>query len=144
MTFKKSLLVINGPNMNLLGTREPEIYGTKTYDQLVSEIQSKAEEMDISIEVFQSNYEGEIIEKIQESNHYYDGIIINGAGYSYTSVAILDALRALSIPVIEVHLSDIEKREEYRRDSLFAEVAQNSIIGEGFDGYFRAMEELNG
>ena len=136
--------MINGPNMNLLGTREPEIYGTKTYDQLVSEIQSKAEEMDISIEVFQSNYEGEIIEKIQESNHYYDGIIINGAGYSYTSVAILDALRALSIPVIEVHLSDIEKREDYRRDSLFAEVAQNSISGEGFDGYFRAMEELNG
>lgn len=144
VTFKKSVLVINGPNMNLLGTREPEIYGTKTYDQLVSEIEAKAGELDMSIEVFQSNYEGEIIEKIQESNHYYDGIIINGAGYSYTSVAILDALRTLSIPVIEVHLSDIEKREEYRRESLFTEVARNSISGEGFDGYFKAMEELNG
>lgn len=141
--FKKSILVINGPNLDMLGNREPEIYGTETYTDLVNRVQDKADEISMDVEIFQSNYEGDIIEKIQEGNRYYDGIIINGAGYSYSSVAILDALRTLAIPVIEVHLTDISKREEYRQNSLFQEVCQTSIIGKGIDGYLKAMEILN-
>ena len=141
--FKKSILVINGPNLDMLGSREPEIYGTDTYGDLVNKIMEKAEEISMDVEVFQSNFEGEIIEKIHESNHYYDGLIINGAGYSYSSVAILDALRTLSIPIIEVHLTCISKREEYRQKSLFEEVSVASVAGEGIGGYLKAMEMLN-
>lgn len=141
--FKKSILIINGPNLDLLGSREPEIYGTNTYDDLENAIEKKAEELEMNVSIYQSNIEGEIIETIHQAAEYYDGVIINGAGYSYTSVGILDALRAISIPVIEVHLSDISAREDYRQKSLFAEIAKSTIDGKGIDGYLEAMEILN-
>lgn len=142
--FKKTILVVNGPNLNLLGKREPEIYGEKSYDELVEFISEKARDKSMSVEVFQSNHQGDIIDKLQRAEGRFDGIIINGAGYSYDSVAILDALRALDIPIVEVHLSDISKREDYRHNSLFSQVATEVILGEGFEGYEKALEVLNG
>ncbi|MDD7512160.1 MAG: type II 3-dehydroquinate dehydratase [Peptostreptococcaceae bacterium] len=144
MDFRKSFLVINGPNLNLLGTREPDIYGVETYADLENYVNGVADDMNISVEIYQSNHEGEIVDKIQEAAEMYDGIVINPAGYGYTSVAILDALKAVALPCCEVHLTNIEEREEFRRKTLTGSMAVKVISGMGFEGYRLALETLNG
>lgn len=137
------ILVINGPNLNFVGIREPEIYGSKTYADLVSSIEEWACDLGQSAEVFQSNHEGEIVTKIQQA--YFDkvdGIVINAAAYTHTSVAILDALKAVQIPTVEVHLSDINARDEFRKHSYISLYAEKMICGKGFDGYREALEYL--
>lgn len=136
------ILVINGPNINMLGIREPDIYGKSTYADLCELIKSKAEEMNITVELYQSNHEGSIVDKIQESYQKVDGIVINPAAYTHTSVAILDALKAVAIPTCEVHISDVDAREEFRRISYVGLYAEKKFAGYGFDGYFMAMEYL--
>ncbi len=136
----KTILVINGPNINMLGIREPDIYGKNTYEDLVDYIYKQAEIRQIKAEIFQSNYEGEIITMIQNSISKYDGIIINAGGYTHTSIAILDALKAVNLPVVEVHLSDISNREDFRKNSFISLVAKKVIKGKGFLGYSEALE----
>ena len=137
------LLVINGPNLNFLGIREVNIYGKATYNDLCDLINKKCLEENIDVEIYQSNYEGDIVSKIQEA--YYnkiDAIVINPAAYTHTSVAILDALKAVSIPCVEVHISDINEREEFRKLSYVALVAKKQIKGHGFEGYLEAIDYL--
>lgn len=137
------ILVINGPNLNFLGIREPEIYGKQTYFDLCKMLEEKAKLEEIDLEVVQSNYEGKIIDYIQSA--YYekvDGIIINPAGYTHTSVAILDALKAVMIPCVEVHISDVSEREEFRKHSYISMVAKKTIKGKGFKGYLEAIDYL--
>ncbi|MBR5262208.1 MAG: type II 3-dehydroquinate dehydratase [Clostridia bacterium] len=136
------LLVINGPNINMLGIREPDIYGKSTYADLCNMITAKAEEMSVSVELFQSNHEGAIVDKIQEALSKADGIVINPAAYTHTSVAILDALKAVQIPTCEVHISDVNSREDFRKISFVGMYAEKTIAGYGFDGYIMAMEYL--
>ena len=136
------LLVINGPNINMLGIREPDIYGKSTYADLCNMITAKAEEMSVSVELFQSNHEGAIVDKIQEALSKADGIVINPAAYTHTSVAILDALKAGGIPAVEVHISDVTKREAYRQISYVREACVATICGKGFDGYLEAVDIL--
>ena len=134
------LLIINGPNLNLLGLREPAIYGAQNYAALCIALQDWAAELGHEIEIFQSNHEGVIVDKIQEAYGRFEGIIINPAAYTHTSVAILDALKGIGIPTVEVHLSDISKREAFRQFSYVSLVAKKTICGKGFDGYREAME----
>lgn len=134
------ILVINGPNLNMLGVREPEIYGKETYYDLISKIRKKAEALKIEVECYQSNHEGDIIDKIQSAYNNCDGIIINPAGYTHTSVAIPDAIKAVMLPCVEVHISKVDSREEYRKISYVREVCIATVSGEGTDGYLRAME----
>ena len=129
------LLVINGPNLNMLGIREPAIYGKQTYAALSDLIYKTCEKENIKVEIFQSNHEGDIVDKIQSAYNLFDGILINPAAYTHTSVAILDALKAVAIPTVEVHLSDIESREEFRKHSFVSIAACKTIAGKGFDGY---------
>ena len=136
------LLVINGPNLNLLGIREPDVYGKKTFADLEGYIRSTCEENEIECTLFQSNHEGDIVDVIQASYGEYDGIIINPAAYTHTSIAILDALKAVSIPTVEVHLSDIREREAFRQISYPGMACINSYIGLGFEGYRKAIEYL--
>lgn len=136
------LLIINGPNINMLGIREPDIYGKNTYSDLCDMISAKAEEMNITVELFQSNHEGAIVDKIQEAYGKSDGIVINPAAYTHTSVAILDALKAVAIPTCEVHISDVNSREEFRRISYVGLYAEKTFAGYGFDGYTMAMDYL--
>lgn len=136
------ILVINGPNLNMLGIREPEIYGRKTYSDLCDMIEEYAVEKKIQVEIFQSNHEGEIVDKIQQSYGRADGIIINPAAYTHTSVAILDALKAVGIPSVEVHISDVSKREEFRKISYVRIACEAHFIGFGFDGYLKAVDYL--
>lgn len=136
----KKLLIINGPNINLLGLREPKIYDFKTYDDLCRMIEDYAMILGIIVEIYQSNHEGEIIGKIQAAYGKYDGIIINAGAYTHTSIAILDALKAVNIRTVEVHLTDISKREFYRKKSFITEFAEKTISGKGFDGYSEAMK----
>lgn len=137
------ILVINGPNLNFLGIREVGIYGSNTYDDLCKLINDKKEKLKIDIEIFQSNNEGKIIDKIQEAYfNKVDGIVINPAGYTHTSVAILDALKSVMIPTVEVHISDINKREEFRKHSYISMAAVKTIAGHGFLGYIEAIEYL--
>ncbi len=137
------ILVINGPNLNFLGIREPEIYGSKTYKDLCNLINEKAKKCNIDIEIVQSNYEGKIIDYIQEAYfNKVDGIVINPAGYTHTSVAILDALKAVMIPCVEVHISDVSEREEFRKHSYVSMVAKTTIKGKGFEGYLEAIDYL--
>lgn len=136
----KKILIINGPNLNFLGIREPAIYGKGTYANLVDLLNSAAKERNFDIEIFQSNHEGCIVDKIQEAYHKFDGIIINPAAYTHTSIAILDALKAVGLPTVEVHLSDINSREEFRKFSYVSLYAQKTICGKGFDGYIEAMD----
>lgn len=136
------LLVINGPNMNLLGLREPDIYGQKTYNDLITMIREHCRALGIEVSFFQSNHEGAIIDRIQESYGVFDGLVINPAGYSHTSVAIADAINAVSIPTIEVHISDISSREEFRHRSVTGTAALEIIYGKGFDGYCEAVTKL--
>ncbi|MCR5422442.1 MAG: type II 3-dehydroquinate dehydratase [Bacilli bacterium] len=137
------ILVINGPNINMLGIREKEIYGTQTYADLVKMIKEYGNNKNIEIELYQSNHEGAIVDKIQEAYfNKYDGIVINPAAYTHTSIAILDALKATKIPTIEVHISKLEEREDFRQISYIRPYCVKSIIGEGFDGYLHALDEL--
>lgn len=136
------ILVINGPNLNMLGIREPDIYGKNTYADLCGMISAKAEEMNITVELFQSNHEGAIVDKIQEAYGKADGIVINPAAYTHTSVAILDALKAVAIPTCEVHISDVNSREEFRKISYVGMYAEKTFAGYGFDGYTMAMDYL--
>ena len=134
------LLVINGPNLNMLGIREPDIYGKNTYEELVRLIEKTCEQKDIEVEIYQSNTEGFIVDKIQQAYGNTDGIIINPAAYTHTSIAILDALKATGIETVEVHLSDINSREEFRKHSYVSLAAAKTICGKGFDGYVEAIE----
>ena len=136
------ILVINGPNINMLGIREKNIYGSKNYKDLIKYIKDYANENYIETEAYQSNSEGEIINKIQEAYNFYDGIVINPAAYTHTSIAILDALKAVNIPTVEVHLTDIEKREDFRKISYISYFAEKTIKGKGFDGYIEAINYL--
>ncbi|EEB35419.1 3-dehydroquinate dehydratase, type II [Anaerococcus hydrogenalis DSM 7454] len=136
------ILVINGPNINMLGIRERELYGNKTYKDLIKCIKDYTDDKDIEIEIYQSNSEGQIINKIQEAYKLYDGIVINPAAYTHTSVAILDALKAVNIPTVEVHLTDVDKREEFRKISYVSYFAKKTIKGKGFEGYIEAIDYL--
>lgn len=138
----KKLLIINGPNLNMLGIREPAIYGAQNYETLLSVIQTWAEELGAEVECFQSNHEGDIVDKIQAAYGAFDGIVINPAAYTHTSVAILDALKAVGIPAAEVHISDVNTREEFRKLSYAGMACEAHFIGLGFDGYKKAMEYL--
>ena len=133
------ILVINGPNLNMLGIREPDIYGRRTYQDLAEYAEAALAEAGARGEVWQSNHEGEIVEKIQGAYGDADGIVINPAAYTHTSVAILDALKAVGLPVAEVHLSDVDAREEFRRFSYVSLVAEKTIKGKGFEGYREAI-----
>lgn len=137
-----NILVINGPNLNMLGIREPDIYGKKTYSDLVLLIENYCREKNVSVTVFQSNHEGEIVEKIQSAYKKFDGIVINPAAYTHTSVAILDALKAVGIRTVEVHISDVSSREDFRQISYVRSYAEKTITGLGFDGYLRAIDHL--
>lgn len=133
------ILVINGPNINMLGIREKNIYGTQTYDDLLHYIHHVCEDENVQCECFQSNHEGDIVDKIQQAYGAFDGIVINPAAYTHTSVAILDALKAVSIPAVEVHLSDIYEREQFRHVSYPSLICKKSIYGLGFEGYKQAI-----
>ena len=136
------ILVINGPNINMLGVREPEIYGSRTYGDLVSFIDAAFGEFGVEGEVFQSNHEGEIVDRIQQAYGEADGIVINAGAYTHTSIAILDALKAVGIPAVEVHLSDTDAREDFRKVSYVSMAAEKTIKGRGFEGYREAVEYL--
>ena len=136
------LLVINGPNLNFLGIREPGIYGSSTYADLCLLIQDSARELNIEAEEFQSNHEGAIVDKIQWAYGRIDGIVINPAAYTHTSVAILDALKAVSIPAVEVHISDVDSREPFRQISYAGLACCKTIKGHGLQGYREAMQYL--
>lgn len=136
------LLVINGPNLNLLGVREPGIYGDQSYSALLHYIESVCKEEKIEVSFFQSNHEGAIVDAIQQAMGNVDGIVINPAAYTHTSVAILDALKAVSIPAVEVHLSDVHKRESFRQISYIREACIATYMGLGFEGYRRAVIRL--
>lgn len=134
--------VINGPNLNMLGIREPDVYGKSTYSDLVKLIENAAQKLSAETEVYQSNHEGDIVTEIQRCLGEFDGIVINPAAYTHTSVAILDALKAVSLPTVEVHISDVDSREEFRRFSYVSLYAEKVIKGKGFDGYIEAMQYL--
>ena len=133
------ILVINGPNLNFLGIREPGIYGTQTFQDLLNLLQDTANELNIQVEQFQSNHEGAIVDKIQAAYGQVDGIVINPAAYTHTSVAILDALKTVSIPAVEVHISDVDAREPFRQISYAGLACEKTIKGEGLEGYRKAI-----
>lgn len=134
------VLIINGPNINMLGIREPEIYGNRTYEDLINYIEGAIKALGLEAEYFQSNHEGDIIDKIQSALGEFDGIVINPAAYTHTSVAILDALKSVNLPAVEVHISDIDEREDFRRVSLTKNACIASVAGKGFDGYVMAVK----
>jgi len=133
------ILIINGPNLNLLGEREQSQYGTKNFEELINECKKKADELGIKIDIVQSNIEGEIVNFIQDARNKYNGIIINAAGFTHTSVAIRDALELFKQPSIELHISNIYKREEFRQKSLISSVVNGGIFGLGTEGYILAI-----
>lgn len=135
----KRILVINGPNINLLGLREPSLYGARDFAALQQYIRDCAAECGADVELFQSNHEGAIVDRIQTAYGSFDGILINPAAYTHTSVAILDALKAVGLPTVEVHLTDISQREEFRRFSYVSQYACKTICGKGFEGYNEAL-----
>ena len=136
------VLVIHGPNLNLLGKREPELYGTKTLDDIDKSLVKQGKIMGLSVETFQSNHEGEIISKIQSAINRYDGLIINPAAYTHTSIGIRDAILLLDIPVIEIHLSNIYKREVFRHTSMISDVVSAQLAGFGPTGYLMALRAI--
>lgn len=138
------ILVINGPNLNMLGIREPDIYGKQDFAALKAFICQTADECSAQVELFQSNHEGAIVDKIQWAYGKMDGIVINPAAYTHTSVAILDALKAVGLPAVEVHLSDVNAREEFRHISYAGMACEKSFIGMGFEGYRAAIQYLTG
>lgn len=136
------ILVLNGPNLNLLGTREPGIYGNNTYQDLVKLIKDYAKEKNIYVEIKQTNYEGVLVDEIQNAMDKFDGIVINPAAYTHTSVAILDAAKAVNLPMVEVHISDVSKREDFRQISYIRAACKTTIAGRGFKGYLDAIDFL--
>ena len=133
------VLIINGPNINLLGTREKDVYGEVSYEKLCADLESSAKEMDMELSIFQSNHEGELVDRIQGAKNEFDIIIINPGGYTHTSVAIRDALLAVEMPCIELHISNVHKREEFRKQSYISDIASGIIAGFGTEGYLLAM-----
>jgi 3-dehydroquinate dehydratase-2 len=140
-TFKK-ILVIHGPNLNLLGRREPDIYGDQCLNDIDAALKAQGEKMGLSLESFQSNHEGAIVDRIQQAADSFHGIIINPAAYTHTSIAIRDALLMLDMPVVEIHLSNIQNREPFRRVSMIADIVTGSVSGFGPQGYLLALEGL--
>lgn len=138
----KKILVVNGPNLNLLGEREPGIYGDDTYESLCNQIMDKAENMEIKCEIFQSNHEGAIIDKLHSARINCDGVILNAGAYTHYSYAVRDAIAAIRIPVVEVHISNVFARDEFRKNSVIAPVCKGSISGFGLASYFMAMDAL--
>lgn len=136
------ILVINGPNLNFLGIREPGIYGKNTFADLLNLLEASAKELGVEVEQYQSNHEGDLVDKIQWAYGKVDGIVINPAAYTHTSVAILDALKAVSIPAVEVHISDVDSREPFRQISYAGMACVKTIKGQGFNGYRQAMQYL--
>ncbi len=136
------LLVMNGPNLNMLGIREPAHYGKETYADLIRKISGYCEQKGIEAEIYQSNHEGALVDKIQEAYGRIDGIVINPGAYTHTSVALLDALKAVSIPTVEVHISAVEKREDFRQISYVRQACVKTITGHGTDGYLEAIDHL--
>ena len=139
------ILVLNGPNLNMLGIREPHLYGSSTYDDLVSLISSHCEKKGIEVKCLQSNHEGDLVDYIQQAYFdKYDGIVINPGAYTHTSVALLDALKAVNIPAVEVHITKVDEREDFRRISYVSYYCSKTVTGKGFDGYLEAIDFLNG
>lgn len=136
------ILVINGPNMNLLGLREPDIYGRQTYADLVAALHKRASELGVEISFVQSNHEGDLVDAIQQAYPETDGIIINPAAYTHTSVAILDAVKAVGIPTVEVHMSDVKSRDDFRQVSYIRQACIATFMGKGFGSYIEALELL--
>ncbi|MBK8347279.1 MAG: 3-dehydroquinate dehydratase [Saprospiraceae bacterium] len=134
------IIIINGPNLNLLGIRQPEIYGTKSFDTYYTELEAAFP--DYNLHYYQSNHEGDLIDKIQGVGYRYDGIILNAGGFTHTSIAIADALRSITTPVIEVHITNIYERESFRHTNFIKDSATHSIVGRGLDGYKEAIEYL--
>ena len=139
-----NILIINGPNLNMLGIREPEVYGTATYADLCGLIEAHAKAIGITVTLYQSNHEGDLVDAIQQAYGKQDGIVINPGAYTHTSVALLDALKAVAIPAVEVHISDPDTREEFRTVSYIRAACAKTIKGHGFDGYLEAMDYLTG
>lgn len=133
------ILVLNGPNINMLGIREPGVYGSQSYAELLRLLQIWADELGVQMEHYQSNHEGCLVDKIQEAYGKFDGIVINPAAYTHTSIAILDALKAVAIPAVEVHISDVKQREDFRQISYAGKACVKTIMGQGLDGYRQAM-----
>ena len=138
------ILVLNGPNLNMLGIREPDIYGRATYNDLVSLVEAEGELLGIDITCRQSNHEGELVDWIQQAYGCYDGIIINPGAYTHTSIALLDALKSVNIPTVEVHISDPDTREDFRKTSYVRAACVATVKGMGFAGYLKAMRILTG
>ena len=138
------LLVINGPNLNMLGIREPDHYGRETYGDLVKKITDHCQKKGIAVEVYQSNHEGDLVDKIQSAYGTADGIVINPGAYTHTSIAILDAVKAVSLPTVEVHISKVEEREEFRQVSYVRLACVKTVTGHGTDGYLEAIDFLEG
>ena len=136
------IIVINGPNLNMIGIREPELYGQQTYDDLVAFIKEAFEEAGVEGDIYQSNHEGDIVDRIQQAYQNADGIVLNAGAYTHTSIAILDALKAVGIPTVEVHLTDTENREAFRKTSFVSFFAEKTIKGKGFEGYREAIRYL--
>ncbi len=136
------ILVINGVNLNMLGIREPYLYGKSTYNDLKISIKNHAKKIGVKVKLYQSNYEGDICTAIQKAFNKYDGIVINAGAYTHTSVAILDALKAVAIPTVEVHITDVNEREEFRKLSYISLYAEKVIVGKGFNGYNLALDYL--
>jgi len=132
------ILILNGPNLNLLGTREPEIYGSQTMEEVVADLRSRF--VSVGLHYYQTNHEGAIIDKLQEVGFSYDGIILNAGGYTHTSIAIRDAISAITTPVLEVHISDLKQREKFRHHSYMKAVCVHQIVGKGVEGYAEAVE----
>ena len=138
------ILVINGPNLNMLGIREPGIYGKNTYEDLCGMIREKASELGVEVSLYQSNYEGDIVTRIQQALGQEDAIVINPAAYTHTSIALLDALKAVALPAVEVHISDVDSRGPFRKISYLRAACVRTISGHGFNGYLEAMDFLAG
>jgi len=138
------ILVINGPNLNLLGLREPDIYGRRTYSDLIQMIREEADRLDVAVEFVQSNHEGALVDAIQAAYQTADGIVINPGAYTHTSVALLDAVKAVGVPTVEVHISDPDTREEFRKVSYIRAACVASIKGHGLEGYLEALRYLAG
>lgn len=136
-------LVINGPNLNMLGIREPDIYGNRTYDDLVATTREAAMDIGVETEFYQSNHEGDLVDKIQEAYfRHFDGIVINPGAYTHTSVALLDAVKATMLPTVEVHISDVDNRDDFRKVSYIRKACIATVSGRGFDGYTEALKIL--
>lgn len=138
----KKLIILNGPNLNLLGRRETEIYGEVSFETYLSELRHAFPE--VAIDYYQSNHEGFLIDKLQEADGVYDGVVMNPGGYAHTSIALADCIRAIGIPVVEVHITDLTKREPYRQHSYTAEACVKCIMGKGLEGYALGVRELLG